>query len=138
MIITLHHIADAIKKNFVMAKIPTVILEVDFAANHQNISVGRMVFLGAAITRGFSSDAICRYLDMSGKEFEGKLMRYKSMMLAAREKEKNLKKSGMHVNKIIEKDNNDKDLRLLWKARLVDNCLNLIALESVEVFSNDV
>lgn len=126
MNVSLSDIESAIRRNFVLDSNPRLFLETQSTADRHDDGIARMVFVGCALSRGYTREQICHFLNMSDKEFIGKSMRFKDMLRAGIEKREKIKIMKIPMHEVIDKHDTDRNLHLVRKVMLVNNCLNLM------------
>jgi len=128
MNISLQDIESAIRRNFLLAPEGESLLETepDTDRHGEGNQSARLVFVGCAIERGFGAKEVCDYLNITGKDFYGKSVRYREMLRAGREKAARLRREGVVVRDMIDKHDGDRDMRICRKVMLVNNCLELL------------
>jgi hypothetical protein len=121
MSITLDDIEKAIRSNFVINKEGKKILETVYDWESNSLYTARIVFVGIALQHGFSMEPICQHLDMTYKEYTGKVKKYKQLLRLGEQKYFRIQHQGLKYDKDI---TDNLDLRVYRKQILINNYLN--------------
>lgn len=124
MIPTLSHIEKAIRANFILSKTPVRFLETDPEKERDTRTAARMIFVGVALSHGWRQQDICKHLDMTVHEYNGKLREFREHLQEG--ERKYLEKVACKRTKYEQLEAFDLDLRIYRKYQLINNHINTI------------
>lgn len=127
---TLRDIDKAIHANFVLNPDGGKYLETDDRIERHFKGAARIVFVGVAVENGFQHEGICEHLQMTVKEFNGKLSQFRERLQSGRAKNSRRKQE----NRYDQEEALDFDLRIYRKYILIRNCIERLKEKRLILF----